>query len=138
MKCCNDVMMQNERIMNMKKILNILVLGALMACLVPVNAQNFTQPRDPAIQSQKIMTAGATYNGTVYEPFNNTTPAEYNPVATAPSNAPSGPRRTLGTPDDPGNQSEGFPIGDAVLPLLAFALMFCGYVAIRRKRAVNG
>ena len=121
----------------MKKILNILVLGALMACLVPVNAQNFTQPRDPAIQSQKIMTTGAVYNGTVYEPFNNTTPAEYNPVASAPSNAPSGPRKAFGTPGDV-NQSTEYPIGDAVLPLLAFALMFCGYVAIRRKRAVNG
>lgn len=122
----------------MKKILNIMVLSTLMACLVPVNAQNFTQPRDPAIQSQKIMTTGTTYNGTVYEPFNNTTPAEYNPVgATAPTNnAPSGPRKNLiGGPEDPSGPS---PIGDAVLPLLAFALMFCGYVAIRRRRAVNG
>lgn len=121
----------------MKKILNILVLGALMACLVPVNAQNFTQPRDPAIQSQKIMTTGATYNGTVYEPFNNTTPAEYNPVVSAPSNAPSGPRRSFDNGAETG-KSEEFPLGDAMLPLLAFALMFCGYVAIRRKRAVNG
>ena len=122
----------------MKKILNIMVLSTLMACLVPVNAQNFTQPRDPAIKSQQIMTTGAAYNGTVYEPFNNTTPAEYNPVGTsAPSKAPTGPRRSgfdLGADAGQGPS----PLGDAVLPLLAFALMFCGYVAIRRRRAVNG
>ena len=114
----------------------IVIAAAIMQ---PAMTQNFTQPRDPAIQSQQIMTTGATYNGTVYEPFNNTTPAEYNPVATAPSNAPSGPRRNNGfdTGGESGQSGE-FPLGDAVLPLLAFALMLCGYVAIRRRRAVNG
>ena len=119
----------------MKKILNIIVLGALLACLVPANAQDFTQPHDPAIQSQKIMTTGATYNGTVYEPFNNTTPAEYNPVATAPANAPSGPRKNFIDLNNPGNQSEGFPIGDAVLPLLLMSLAFAGVIYFRKRHA---
>ena len=140
MKCCNDVMMQNERIMNMKKILNIMVLSTLMACLVPANAQDFNQKRiETPIQSQQIMTTGASYSGTVYEPFSNATPADYNSVgATAPTHSTSGPRRGFINPSDPGDKSNEFPLGDAVLPLLAFALMFCGYVAIRRKRVVNG
>ena len=123
----------------MKKILNILVLGTLLVCLVPAQAQDFTQPRDPAIKSQQIMTTGAAYNGTVYEPFINTTPSEQ---SYSPAKAPGGPKRTESqsgrNPSDVGDKSEQFPIGDAVLPLLAFALMFCGYVAIRRRRAVNG
>ena len=119
----------------MKKILNILVLGALMACLVPVNAQNFTQPRDPAIQSQKIMTTGATYNGTVYEPFNNTTPAEYNSVgAQAPSHTTSGPRKS-GNFNNPTEYGQGpSPIGDAVLPMMLMAMLFAGVVALRRRK----
>ena len=56
----------------------------------------------------------------------------------SPAKAPSGPRRLPGDLSNPGSQSSEFPLGDAVLPMLAFALMFCGYVAVRRKRAVNG
>ena len=131
----------------MKKILNILVLGALMACLVPVNAQNFTQPRDPAIQSQKIMTTGAAYNGTVYEPFNNTTPAEQ---SYTPAYAPGGPRRgydangnwvpdasDLETGGDTG-QSDQSPLGDAVLPLLLLALAYLSTCVFLKKRAIKG
>jgi len=116
----------------MKKFIMIVIAAAIV---LPAMAQNFTQPRDPAIQSQKIMTTGATYNGTVYEPFNNTTPAEYNPVgATAPANnAPSGPRRSLiGGPEDPSGPS---PIGDAVLPLLLMSLAFAGVIYFRKRDA---
>ncbi len=119
----------------MRKLMNILVLGTLLACLVPANAQDFTQPRDPAIQSQQIISTGNAYNGTVYEPFNNTTPAEYNSVSvTAPANnAPSGPRRSLiGGPEDPSGPS---PIGDAVLPLLLMSLAFAGVIYFRKRHA---
>ena len=116
-----------------------MVLSTLMACLVPANAQDFNQKRiETPIQSQQIMTTGASYSGTVYEPFSNATPSEQSSVgATAPTHSTSGPRRAFDTGAETGKSSE-FPLGDAVLPMLAFALMFCGYVAIRRKRAVNG
>ena len=114
----------------------------LMACLVSANAQDFNQKRiETPIQSQQIMMTGATYSGTVYEPFSTTTPAEQ---SYTPAKAPGGPRRTessggaWGDNKQDENQDESFPLGDAVLPMLAFALMFCGYVAVRRKRAVNG
>ena len=125
----------------MKKKLNILVLSTLLACLVPANAQDFTQPRDPAIQSQKIMTTGAAYSGTVYEPFNNTTPADQ---SYAPAQAPNGPRRTSSYGDlfdygaDQG-KSEQFPIGDAMLPLLLMSAAFAGVIYVRkRKNAQSG
>lgn len=114
----------------LKKMSFIVIAAAIM---LPAMAQDFTQPRDPAIQSQKIMTTGAAYSGTVYEPFNNTTPAEYNPVASAPSNAPSGPRRSFDTGADV-KPSEDYPIGDAMLPLLLMALAFGGVVALRKRR----
>ena len=127
------------------KKMSFIVIAA--AIVLPAMAQDFTQPRDPAIQSQKIMTTGAVYNGTVYEPFSNATPAEQ---SYTPAKAPGGPRRGYDANgnwvpdgDDFGGgaetgESDQFPIGDAMMPLLAFALMFCGYVAIRRRRAVNG
>ena len=118
----------------MKRILMIMVLGALIAHLVPAQAQDFTQPRDPSIQSQQIMATGAAYSSTVYEPFNNTTPAEYNPVGgSSPSYAPGGPNKSIEYHGDQGGDP-GSPLGDAVLPLLAFALMFCGVVYFRRKK----
>ncbi len=116
----------------MKKFIMIVIAAAIV---LPAMAQNFTQPRDPAIQSQKIMTTGATYNGTVYEPFNNTTPAEYNPVATAPAKAPNGPRKGFLDPSNPGPQSNEDPIGDAVLPLLLMSLAFAGVIYFRKRHA---
>lgn len=132
----------------MKKVMMIMVLGVLLACPIPANAQDLTQPRDPAIQSQKIMTTGAAYNGTVYEPFNNTTPADqsYSPAA-----APGRPRRGYDangqwTPDSEdfgggaqyGGAEDQFPIGDAVLPLLLLALAYLSTRVFLKKRAIKG
>jgi len=120
----------------MKKVLNIMVLSTLMACLVPANAQDFNQKRiETPIQSQQIMTTGAAYNGTVYEPFSNATPAEYNSVgATAPSHATSGPRKS-GNFNNPTEYGQGpSPIGDAVLPMMLMAMLFAGVVALRRRK----
>lgn len=42
----------------------------------------------------------------------------------------------IGTPpDDDGTPPNGFPLGDAVLPLLFMSLAFCGYLYLRRKRS---
>ena len=129
----------------MKKILNIMVLSTLMACLVPANAQDFNQKRiETPIQSQQIMTTGASYSGTVYEPFSNATPAEQ---SYTPAQAPSGRRRGY---DANGNwvpesedfgggaetgASNQFPLGDALLPLLMMAMLFAGVTYYRKRRA---
>jgi len=125
----------------MKKILNIMVLSTLMACLVPANAQDFNQKRiETPIQSQQIMTTGASYSGTVYEPFSTATPAEQ---SYTPAYAPGG-RRKSG--EGYSNELEGFdddapeygkgpsPIGDAVLPMMLMALAFGGVVALRKRK----
>ena len=51
----------------------------------------------------------------------------------SPTNA-TGPRREFGKPGETG-QSEEFPIGDAVLPMLLCAAVFCGVIALRRRRS---
>ena len=115
--------------------MNILVLGALMACLVPAYAQNAQEWKSTSVMqtsgsalAPQVTAVGAT---TVAVPA--TTTESYSPAQAA-----GGPRRVIGTNPDGGEGSNDSPIGDAVLPLLAFALMFCGYVAVRRKRSVNG
>lgn len=125
----------------MKKFIMIVIAAAIV---LPAMAQNFTQLRDPAIQSQQIISTGAAYNGTVYEPFNNTTPAEQ---SYTPAQAPSGPRRAYDAngnwvpdSDDFGGgaetgESNQFPIGDAVLPLLLMAMAFAGVVYFRKRKA---
>ena len=52
----------------------------------------------------------------------------------SPAKASSGPRRgfDLGGDTKPSEQS---PIGDAVLPMLLCAAVFCGVIALRRKRS---
>jgi hypothetical protein len=49
-----------------------------------------------------------------------------------PSHSPSGPNR-FPRPGETG-QSEEYPIGDAMLPLMLCAVVFCGVIALRRKR----
>ena len=55
----------------------------------------------------------------------------------SPAQAPSGPRKDIITPGNPGNQSNESPIGDAVLPLLFLSLAFCGVIYLRRKKALS-
>lgn len=56
----------------------------------------------------------------------------------SPSKAPSGPRKEFGKPTNPGNQSEEYPLGDAVLPMMIMAMLFAGVVYTRRKKASRG
>jgi len=52
----------------------------------------------------------------------------------SPAKAPGGPRRGYEYNDDIGGDP-GSPIGDAVLPLILCAAVFCGVIALRRKRS---
>lgn len=139
----------------MKQIVMIIMAVALIACLVPANAQNFNPQRDPRIQSQQIMSTGAKYNGTVYEPFSTSTPSTYS----APK-AHGGVRRSGSGDSYPGwhydeetgqwvpdnaeeygsgaetGQSTQSPIGEPWV-LAIFAAVFAGVIAVRRRRALN-
>ena len=122
---------------DMKKILVIMVLGALMACLVPATAQNTQDWQSTSTMrgagsslAPQVTAVGATSVGS---------------MATT-TTSPSGPRRAkmggdgdddddYGTNLDGGYQDEdNSPIGDALLPL---TLIACAYLIVRatRKRA---
>ena len=112
------------------------IIALLSVATISVNAQ-FTNPNavdHSAIQSHQIMSGGA-YSGTVYEPFSTATPSEQSTVGAqySPSRG-AGPRKGFDTGAETG-QSEEFPIGDAVLPMLLCAAVFCGIIAFRRRRS---
>lgn len=118
----------------MKKIVMIIVI--LSAVVLAGTAQNHTtsQVNNPAFESQQIMQSGSNYGGQVYEPFDNTTPSEQNEVVAGPKAKKAGSAKFFPKPGETG-QSEEFPLGDAVLPLLLCALAFSFVIARRRKRA---
>ena len=130
----------------MKNAMKILVLGALMACLVPVvNAQRYTETpsstMDPAIQSQQMMQSGAKYQGTVYEPFSNATPSDQSLVGSYSPGGKGGPHReqAIGDGRTPGEASESSnqsPIGEPWI-LAVLAVAFAGVIFLRRRKALK-
>ena len=120
----------------MRKI--FMMIAILSVVTIVATAQSFSpaQPDNQVFQSQQVMQGGA-YRGTVYEPFSTTTPSEQSVVGAshAPANAP-GPRRTFDHGGDSG-QSEEYPIGDGMIPLLLCAGVFCGVVYYRRRKALK-
>ena len=125
--------MRNTRFM--MRVVNILVLGALLVCLVPAQAQNFMEQNSyTAFQSTSTMEgSGSAYSS-------NPTLDE-NGTASAPASAPAGgPRRIGGLPGssdlpDTSKDGDNTPIGDAMLPLMLMAAAFGGVVHMRRRKA---
>ena len=129
----------------MKKYLFIIAILNIVA--IELSAQTYGKTYTPAsrdyeasiqsqqvIQSHQIMSSGANYGGTVYKPFDNTTPSEQSEVGASysPNKAPGGPRRdkVLGPDTPPADES---PVGEPWI-LLAFAAVFAAGIAFRRKK----
>jgi len=116
---------------DMKKIVMIIMAVALIA--LPTMAQEDQWQSTSSMQgsgsaySSQVTAVGATDINSLA-----TTTESY-----SPSKAPGGPRKEFGKPTNPGDQSEEYPLGDAVLPMLIMAMLFAGVVYSRRKRALK-
>ena len=112
---------------NMKKIVMILMAVALIA--LPTMAQQQEWKSTSTMQgagstlSPNVTTVGASSVSSM------ATTTETN----SPAKAPGGPRK-IGPTHGEDNPN---PIGDAMLPLLLCALAFSGYIAIKRRKALN-
>ena len=124
----------------MKKVMMILMAVALLA--LPTMAQQQEWQSTSAMQ-----TSGSNYTpqvnaiGATTAPSVATTTESY-----SPTKAPGGPRKAYDAngnwvpdSDDFGGgaetgESNQFPLGDAMLPLMLCALAFGGVVAFRRRR----
>jgi len=116
----------------MKKIMMIMVLGALIACLVPAAAQN---PQE--WQSTSAMKgAGSSYSSQITAVGATSALSEATTTDSySPAKAPNGPRRVIGNNQDGGEGSNDSPIGDAVLPMMLMAMVFTGVIYFRKRRA---
>ena len=122
----------------MRNILNIIII----CCLATMSAfaqmtssrSSFGQSDYDEMTSSRAVMNSPRYSSPIYAPFSTTLPSEETEM-TATSSGPrkGGPRKGFGKPGEEG-RSEEYPIGDAVLPLLALALLSAGVIAIRRKR----
>ena len=127
----NERMKKRIRIMRTK----LIIIALLSVITISATAQQYSPASvtDPAIQSQQIM-SGSAYNGTVYEPFSNSVPSEQSTVGSSYTPT-SRPRRSKENPGEPGiTDDNASPIGDAVVPLMLFAIAFGGVIALRRRR----
>ena len=116
---------------------------SILFCLVAVSswAQTFKNTYTPSANAQEYETFKSpqamqttAHEGTIYEPFSSTTPSDQSMVGEAQNSAgrPGQIRRGFDIGGDTGQGPS--PIGDAVLPLMLCALVFCGVIALRRKR----
>ena len=117
----------------MKRIVMMIMAVALIA--LPTMAQDW-QSTSSMTGSGSAYGAQVTAVGAVEVTDMATTTESYSP-AKAP-----GVRKNPATPGSPSTPGQGeaenqFPLGDAVLPLMLMALAFCGYVAIRKRKALN-
>ncbi len=110
----------------------IMVLGALTACLMPANAQT-----DMKWQNATLQGSGSTYAPQITPVGATSAYSEATTTQTySPAQAPTGPRRGFDVGGETGRSDES-PIGDALFPLLLFAMLFCGYIALRRLKTLN-
>lgn len=118
----------NRAIVAKKKVMMIIMAAALIA--LPTMAQDWQSTS--AMQgtgssySPQVTAVGATDANS----FATTTTDSY-----SPAKAPSGPHKDILKPANPGNQSDGSPLGDTLLPLLLMSLAFGMFVYFRRKRS---
>ena len=114
------------------------------ACAQDYGPQAYPVQQD--FRSHQMMSSGSVYDGTVYAPFDNTTPSEQSNVGASysPNRAPGGPRRagendggwtpgwgdeTQG-PDTPPGQE--YPLGEPWI-LAIFAAASAGGIALRKR-----
>lgn len=113
----------------MKKMIMTMVLGALMACLVPAFAQNQQQ-----WQSTSTMQGTGSSLAPQVTAVGATSVGEMATTTSSAANAAGRPRKVIEDNSDPGQLDEGSPVGDAMLPLMLMALAFGGYTAIKRRK----
>lgn len=129
------------------KIMKARMYIIIIACLATMNAfadmtqsnKSFGQSDYDEMTSSRAVMNSPRYSSPIYEPFSNTTPSEQTDLGYG-SPRKGGLRKTQSDDDpwgenqDPGEKDPDSPIGDALFPLLAMALVFGGIILLRRRK----
>jgi hypothetical protein len=126
--------------MTMKHIIIIfsLFIGCASICAAPAYGEQ-ESPFSNVNPSAQQAASGSSYSSTVYQPFNNTTPAEYSASGMNSTDGynPSyvhGPRKgKIDGPDTKPDEND-FPVGEPWV-MLAFAALAAGVIAYNRKKS---
>ena len=101
--------------------------------------KSFGQTDYDEMTSDRAVMNSTRYSSPIYEPFSNTTPSEQSEIGSGQSK-PNGHIRKSGewadTPEG-GEQDEGSPIGDAVVPMVVLLGAYCAYRLVRRRKHVK-
>lgn len=123
----------------MRNILNIIIICSFvtMSAYADMTQYNksFGQTDCDEMTSSRAVMNSPRYSSPIYEPFSNTLPSEQTEM-TSTGVHKGGPRKSKEDNTDPGiTDDESSPIGDALFPLLAMALVFGGITLLRRRRS---
>ena len=115
----------------MKEMKNILIVLGLVSAL-SVSAQTLAQQPSNEFQSTSTMSgSGSAYSAN--PTLNTDGTATYQGASYSPKRP--GPIRKVDWEGEKPNLPSDSPLGDAVWPLLLCAAVFCGVIALRRKRS---
>ncbi len=110
----------------------------MIACVCIYAAPAYSEEANPFAFQQSTQTnfSGSSYSSTVYQPFSNTTPAEYSASGMNSTDGYNptyvhGPRK--GKIDGPDTTPNDYPIGEPWV-MLAFAALAAGFIAYNRKK----
>ena len=115
----------------MKRMITILICS-LAINLFAVNFTPFVEPANvplakmQSVNNASFMSSGSTYASTIYEVESSTQEATGRSIRKAP------PVKDDGTHDP--NNPQFSPIGDAVLPLLALAILYAAFLFLHFRR----
>jgi hypothetical protein len=115
----------------MKRMITILICS-LAINLFAVNFTPFVEPANvplakmQSVNNASFMSSGSTHASTIYEVESST------PEATGRSIRKAPPGKDDGTHDP--NNPQFSPIGDAVLPLLALAILYAAFLFLHFRR----
>ena len=115
----------------MKRMITILICS-LAINLFAVNFTPFVEPANvplakmQSVNNASFMSSGSTHASTIYEVKSST------PEATGRSIRKAPPGKDDGTHDP--NNPQFSPIGDAVLPLLALAILYAAFLFLHFRR----
>ena len=124
--------------LNMK---HTLISFLLIACVCTYSAPAFNEEANQVTfqQSNQSNFSGSSYSSTVYQPFSNTTPAEYSASGMNSTDGYNptyvhGPRKgKIDGPDTRPDEND-FPVGEPWV-MLAFAALAAGFIAYKRKKS---
>ena len=115
----------------------------LIACVCTYAAPAFNEEANQVTfqQSNQSNFSGSSYSSTVYQPFSNTTPAEYSASEMNSTDGYNptyvhGPRKgKIDGPDTRPDEND-FPVGEPWV-MLAFAALAAGVIAYKRHRSLK-